>query len=138
MIVHVIFAVILAGAYYLFFDEAELGHAVMFAVIYLGISVIFDFISDRMKAKQTNVQVTTVDPTLVNAFIEAMGGTRNITSTESEASRVKVVLQDVDLVDQDKLKELALDGAYLAGNQLQVTMGASSSDFSRQINEAIK
>jgi phosphotransferase system IIB component len=51
---------------------------------------------------------------------------------------VKVVIKDVDLIDQDKLKELALDGAYLAGSQLQITMGASSNDFARQISEATK
>lgn len=138
MIVHVICAVILAVAYYLFFDDAVIEHALLFAVVYLGISAMLDFMSDRMKAKKRTAQVATVDLARVKAFIEAIGGAENVTSTDSEVSRVKVVLQDVDLIDQDKLKALALDGAYLAGNQLQVTIGANSSEFSRQIQEAIK
>jgi len=137
MIFHVIFAIIGAFAYYLFFDAVLISDAIIFAIIYLVFSFLLDFIRNKIRSKKNKTQVNSIDHAKVKAFIEAVGGTENITSTDSESSRVKVVIKDVDLIDQDKLKELALDGAYLAGDQLQMTIGESSGEFSRQIREAI-
>ena len=137
MIYHIVFAVILAFAYYAFFADAEMIDGIVFAIIYLVFSILFDFILEKIRSKRNKAGVTTASHSKVEAFIAAIGGAKNITSADSESSRVKVLIEDVDLIDQDKLKELALDGAYLAGNQLQVTMGTSSDDFVRQIREAI-
>jgi len=137
MIYHAVFAVILAFAYYAFLDGALMTEAIVFAIIYLVFSILFDFILEKIRSKKNKTQIRTVDHTKVEAFIEAVGGAENITGTDSESSRVKVFIADADLIDQDKLKELALDGAYLAGNQLQITMGVSSDDFAHQIREVL-
>ena len=137
ILINVICAVIFSFGYYFMIDDVQIGQAIVFGFIYLGLSVIIDFISARIRAKKNNAQTTTVDQELVMSFIETLGGAKNIISTSSESNRLKVVIQDVDLINQEKLKELALDGAYLSGNQLQVKIGPGSNDFSQKIEKLI-
>jgi len=137
MIYHIVLAIILAAAYYIFSDDVAIIDLVILAMIYLIFSIIFDFIFDKIREKRNKTQIVHAASEQVEAFIEAVGGVGNIMQTDSEGSRVKVQIDDVDLIDQDKLKALSLDGAYLAGNQLQMTIGVSSDDFARQIREVV-
>jgi len=137
MIYHLVLAIILAIAYYMFIESASLVDGALFAIIYLVFSIIFDFILEKIRSKKNQTQIVCADHEKVKALIEAVGGVGNIVQTDSESSRVKVQIDDVDLIDQDKLTALSLDGAYLAGNQLQMTIGVSSDDFARQIREVV-
>jgi len=137
----IIFCVIggIVGAliYYLFFDETTLTQTLIFLITYIVLSSLVDFALEKRREKQNQAVESTVDNEKVGALIEAIGGAKNIISTDYESSRVKIVLNDVDLLDQEKLKALDLSGSYLSGDQLQVTIGSNASDFSRQIAEAI-
>jgi len=137
IIFHIIAGIIGAIIYYMFFDGTTLVQAFLFILVYVGFSLLFDFVIEKRRAKLDQATAT-VDHEKVKAFIEAVGGAKNISSTDHESSRLKIVINEVDLIDKEKLKALALDGAYLSGDQLQVTIGANSSDFSRQIKEAIE
>lgn len=137
IIFHIIAGVIGATIYYLFFEGTTILQAFLFVLVYLGFSLLFDFIVEKRRAK-SNPTTVAVDRELVEAFIDAVGGAQNIASTDHESARLKIVINDADLIDQEKLKALALEGAYLAGDQLQVTIGANSDEFSRQIEAAIK
>jgi len=137
IIFHIIAGIIGAIIYYMFFDGTTLVQAFLFILVYVGFSLLFDFVIEKRRAKLDQATAT-VDHEKVKAFIEAVGGAKNISSTDHESSRLNIVINEVDLIDKEKLKALALDGAYLSGDQLQVTIGANSSDFSRQIKEAIE
>ena len=140
MIFYIIFGIIVTFAYYLFFDEVRIIDIVVFVAAYIAGSLIIEFILSKIRSnqKKDKTQAVTVDNTKITAFIEAVGGTHNLISTDFESSRVRVIIKNVDLIDQDKFRKLPLDGAYLAGNQLHMTVGAGSGDFSRQIQEAIE
>jgi len=143
MIFHVICAVVGALIYFLFFDDALIIDIIVFVSVYLLFSLVIEFILSRSRSNRRNkTQDATADYTQVEGFIEAIGGKNNIVNTGFEASRVKIELVNVGLINADSLKEYALDGAYLAGNQLQVTIGSnfglSPGEFSNQIRLAVE
>ena len=138
MIFHVICAVVGAIIYYLFFEDALIIDVIVFVSVYLLFSLFIEFILSKSRSnRRSRNQGTTADHAQVSGFIESIGGAENIISTDFEASRVKIEVRNIRLINTDKLKEYALDGAYLAGNQLQITIGPNSGDFSRQIRSAI-
>jgi len=137
IIFHIVGGIVGALIYYFFFDETTLGQVFIFFIAYVILSYLVDIFLERRRNKQRHSVDTSVDDEKVTAFIEAIGGIKNIISTDYESSRLKVVINEVDLLDQEKLKDLDLNGAYLSGNQLQVTIGSNASDFSRQIAELI-
>ena len=143
MIFHVICAIVGALIYYLFFEDALLIDIIVFVSVYLLFSLIIEFVLSRSRSNRRNKnQGATADHDQIEGFIEAIGGRNNIVKTDFEASRVKIELVNVSLIDPDKLKEYALDGAYLAGSQLQLTVGSSfgssPGEFSNEIRKAIE
>ena len=137
IIFHLIFAIVGAFAYYLFFNDVLMNEAIVFAFVYFVSSTILGLILSKMKSNEKN-QITTVNTEKVTAFIDAIGGIGNIIEASSASSRLKVVIKDSDLINQDKLTALELSGAYLAGNQLQITIGSNTDDFLHQIHEVMK
>ena len=138
MIFHVICAIVGALIYYLFFEDALMIDVIVFVTVYLLFSLLIEFILSKSRSNRRNKdQEATADHAQVDGFIASIGGTANIVTTDFEASRVKIEVRNVGLIDPDRLKDYALDGAYLAGNQLQITIGPNSSDFSNQIRQAI-
>jgi len=141
MIFHVICAVIGAIIYFLFFDEALIIDIVVFVAVYLLFSLIIEFVLNRSRSNRRNKnkgKTADADNAKIEGFIESIGGSANIVATDFEASRVKIELIDVSLINPEQLKQYALDGAYLAGNQLQIAIGANSAEFSHQIRQAIE
>ena len=138
MIFGLILAIILAFLYYLSFDNVLVSNAVIFAFSLFAFNIFFDRILNKRRLNRDKSSKNIVDNEEVKSFIEVIGGINNIITVDSESSRLKVVIKDTDLINQDKLKELPLGGAYLAGNQLQITIGSGSSEFLRQVNEAIQ
>lgn len=133
LILHIVCGIVASIIYYMVFEGTTQLQAFFFFLIYIGLNLMFDFVLAKKRGSSIPQSSSAEN---VSAFIEAVGGRKNIVTTDFESSRVKVVLEDVDLVDQVKLEALSFDGAYLSGSQLQVTVGPNSSDFSRQINDA--
>ena len=131
---------IIVGAIYHFLISAngDIVETVIFTVLFIMFSIIIEVILRKRREKKEGVAVETVDASEVTAFIEAIGGHGNITVANHEASRVKVSLKDVDLIDQDELKVLKVEGAFLSGDHLQVTVGKRAESIAGQINEQIK
>lgn len=56
-------------------------------------------------------------------FYEAYGGESNVKEIVNEMSRITVTVEDIDLVNTDKLKELGATGILLVGNQVKCGFG---------------
>jgi len=138
MIFHAICAIVGVFIYYLFFDEVLLIDIIVFVSVYLLFSLAIELVVNKARSNRNKTQGTVVDHAEVELFIEAIGGIENIITTDFEASRVKIEVSDVNLIDTNRLKEFALDGAYLAGNQLQIAIGPNSREFSQQIRGVIE
>lgn len=135
-----IIAGVIVGAIYHFFISANANtvETIVFTLGFIILSTIFEVVLKKRREKKESVAIVTVDSAEVDKFIDSMGGQANIASASHEVSRVKVSLKDVDLIDQDKLKALELDGAFLSGDQLQVTFGKQAKGVAQQINEQIR
>jgi len=133
---------IIVGVIYHFFisDNADLIETLVFVLAFIALSTLFEVILKRRREKRESTAITavTADQAEVNKLIDGIGGQTNIISASYEVSRVKVSLKDADLIDQDKLKSLELEGAFLSGDQLQVTVGKQAESVAQQINERIK
>lgn len=56
-------------------------------------------------------------------FYEAYGGESNVKEIVNEMSRITVTVEDIDLVNTEKLKELGATGILLVGNQVKCGFG---------------
>ena len=56
-------------------------------------------------------------------FFEAYGGESNVKEIVNEMSRITVTVEDIDLVNTEKLKELGATGILLVGNQVKCGFG---------------
>ena len=60
-------------------------------------------------------------------IVANIGGMDNIQGTAHCATRRRIVLKDNDLADIEKLEDIdKLKGAFIAGNQLQLILGAGT------------
>ena len=58
-------------------------------------------------------------------IVANIGGMDNIQGTAHCATRLRIVLKDNDLADIEKLEDIdKVKGAFIAGNQLQLILGA--------------
>ena len=129
---------IIFGAIYYFFISEDITELVLVTLGFVALSMLLEIVLKKRKTKRGITEVTTVGDAEAAKFIDALGGRTNITSASHEASRVKVSLKDVDLINQEQLKSLELEGAFLSGDHLQVTVGKQAASMAQQINGQIK
>jgi len=138
MIYHIISSLVLGIIYYLVVDGATITHVAIFVGTYALVSLVMhQLVKKRLTPVKKNEPIL-ADAQQVTDFIQALGGVHNISSVDSESARIKVGIKDVDLINQEQLKALNFEGAFLSGAHLQVTVGPNSGDFSRQIGELIR
>lgn len=129
---------IMWGFIYYFVISNSIIETIVSTLGVLILCTILEVVFKKRREKKASMMAISVDRVKVDKFIDAIGGQVNVTSVSHEVSRVKVFLEDVDLIDQDKLKALELDGAFLSGNQLQVTFGKQANRVAQHIKEQIK
>lgn len=137
ILTNIIFGIIFGVIYYLVISD-NITETIVYILGFVILSTVIGQTLKKRSEKKESTMAVSVDRAEVDKFINAIGGQANIASTSHEVSRVKVSLKDVDLIDQDKLKALELDGAFLSGDQLQVTFGKQAAGIAKQINEHIK
>ncbi|MDD3383075.1 MAG: hypothetical protein PHT83_06240 [Bacilli bacterium] len=94
----------------------------IFALIVVALVVKFS------KITKTNVKLTVPDDQN-ELFEETYGGKDNIIEVNKELNRVSVMLQDVEKVDLEKLKELGADGILVAGNTIKCSFKERSENI---------
>ena len=138
LILNNIISGIIFGVIYHLVISDSIAETIVYTLGFIILYTIVEVILKKRREKKASVAAISVDNAKVDKFIEAIGGPSNIVSASHEVSRVKVSLKDVDLIDQDQLKALELDGAFLSGNHLQVTFGKQAEGVAQKINEQIK
>ena len=140
-IFHLISAIIVAFILALLPGETSPMELVAFVVASVALSLVLDIFRNRRQAMKIAARggfESKADAELNRQLIEALGGNDNIETASHDGNRVAIHTKDVDLIDQEKLEELSLDGAVLTGNQLKISIGPSSEDFARLTIENIK
>lgn len=68
-------------------------------------------------------------------ILAALGGADNVTDLEACITRLRVEIEDHDLVDEAKLKELGAFGVVRAGNAVQVIVGPEADTLAEDIQD---
>ena len=84
---------------------------------------------------EMNVNVDTNGTDLAAKVLEALGGAENIKSLDACITRLRVVLDDAEKVDKEKLKALGAAGIMQVGNNVQAIFGPKSDTLKSQIKE---
>ena len=71
----------------------------------------------------------------LNKLVEYLGGKDNIISTETNLSRFKVTLHNVDIVNKDGIQKLGAKGIVEIDNQLKIILGDNAKQFKKYIDE---
>jgi PTS system glucose-specific IIC component len=74
---------------------------------------------------------------LAQELIEAYGGESNILSVDACITRLRIVVQELGKVDQEKLKSLGAKGVILVGKSAQSVFGTRSEKLKSEIKELL-
>ena len=74
---------------------------------------------------------------LAFGILEALGNKENLKSLDACITRLRVQVEDINVVDKDKLKELGAAGVMVVGNNIQAIFGPKSDTLKSEINEII-
>lgn len=97
----------------------------LFAVLFI-VSIFFlirKLIRMHKLGKET---VSEVDENLKDDFISAYGGIDNIIDVKKEMSRITVTVNDIDIVNGEKLKELGASGILFVSNMVKCSFNELS------------
>ncbi len=72
---------------------------------------------------------------LAENVLEALGGKENLTNLDACITRLRISVNDLDKVDNDRLKRLGASGVMVMGNHLQVIFGPKSDNIKEHIKE---
>ncbi len=62
-------------------------------------------------------------------IINALGGITNIQSYEAKVSRINIFVNDIDIVDADKIKAISGCGIILVNNKVQIILKDNVANF---------
>ncbi len=89
----------------------------------------------KKKRKPKGVKV---NDEFINQLIENYGGIQNINSVEIENSRLKITVDDLDLVKLDALKQQAESGIFVTGNTVKTLYKLSSEQIKKSLEGRLK
>ncbi|HSQ88079.1 glucose-specific PTS transporter subunit IIBC [Romboutsia sp.] len=91
----------------------------------------------REDETESDSNVTLSNSELAFGILEALGNKENIKNLDACITRLRVAVEDINKVDQDKLKSLGAAGVMVVGNNLQAIYGPKSDTLKSEINEII-
>lgn len=101
-------------------------------IVIVGVWFIFAKVLKNKKPKEVTLKDIPID---LEALINAFGGIENIKETEAQGSKVRVFVENDDLVKVNVLKELGASGIIQSTGKVTVILGKFSSEISKIIND---
>ena len=71
----------------------------------------------------------------INKLIEYLGGKDNILDVETNLSRLKVTVRDVNIVNKDGIQKLGAKGIVEIDNQLKIIYGPNAKQLKKYIKD---
>ncbi|WP_024613597.1 glucose-specific PTS transporter subunit IIBC [Clostridium sp. Ade.TY] len=114
----------------------------VYAVIYY---VLFRVLIRKLNLKtpgreDDDESVSRINPEQANlavAVLNALGGKENISNLDACITRLRVIVNDVSIVDKDELKKLGAAGVMEVGNNIQAIFGPKSDTLKGQIKDVM-
>ncbi len=114
----------------------EAPHIVVICLVVLVILLlILALFLIKKKRKPKGVKVNNE---FIDLLVENYGGINNITNVEIENSRLKITVDDLDLVKLDNLKEQAESGIFVTGNTVKTLYKLSSEQIKNALEGRLK
>ena len=116
--------------------EMNMSDYFIYILIAVVLIVLVWFIFAKGLKNKKPKEVTLKDiPIDLEALINAFGGIDNIRETEAQGSKIRVFVENDDLVKVNVLKELGASGVIQATGKVTVILGKFSDEISRIVNE---
>ena len=116
--------------------EMNMSDYFIYILIAVALIVLVWFIFARGLKNKKPKEVTLKDiPIDLEALINAFGGIDNIKETEAQGSKIRVFVENDDLVKVNVLKELGASGIIQSTGKVTVILGKFSSEISKIIND---
>lgn len=119
-----------------FRKEMNMSDYFIYILIAVVLIVLVWFIFAKGLKNKKPKEVTLKDiPIDLEALINAFGGIDNIRETEAQGSKIRVFVENDDLVKVNVLKELGASGIIQSTGKVTVILGKFSSEISGIIND---
>jgi len=89
-------------------------------------------------ARSTETVTEDRDDVLAMEVVSALGGKENIQSVEGCITRLRLFINNPDLIDEPRLKALGASGVIKRGKIAQVVMGTQSDRIATRMNRILK
>ena len=110
---------------------------VIIAIVTAGIVIVL-LIAVLIFLKKSKSNKVVIDDEYIDELILSFGGKDNIKSVKTEnGGRVAVEVNDLDLLDNDKIKSLATSGVFITGNVVKTLYREDSQLVTKAMEERI-
>ncbi len=72
---------------------------------------------------------------MAGELVKAFGGQNNITNLDACITRLRISVNDIEAVNQARLKELGSKGVFVVGNSIQAIFGTESGNLKTEMDE---
>lgn len=97
-------------------------------LLLFGFAVLFLYF--KKKNKKNTISVAFIDSLLV-----ALGTKSNIIDVEVEQGRLKILVNDLELVNLDQIKSLTDSGVFVTGNYIKVLFREDSQEIKKALTK---
>ena len=85
------------------------------------------------KKKNPNSKIK-VDDEFINNLIGYLGEIKNVNNVNVDNGRLKIEVNDLDIVKLDEIKSLALNGVFVTGNVIKILFKYDSNTIKKAID----
>jgi len=127
---------------------AVAGYFISQIMMYVGLGIFFllllIFLSTKnktprpaSKSETTQAKLEQFRPKALE-LIEVLGGQENIQGMSSCLSRIRITVDDIDVIEPEALKSLGATGMVVSGNQLQAIFGGESEPLRQAVEDILR
>lgn len=88
----------------------------------------------KLATYNTQLTISNKIPFELTSFYKAIGNKQNLIESKATINSIKLVVKDINLVDQALLKQLGAKGVLVANDQITCLMG----DYAKTLDELIR
>jgi len=111
------------------------GGIVLGVILILSIILYFTCGFRFKREKKSNIEHVVVDDVFIDLLIISLGGKDNIKNLSLDNGRVKFLVEDLELLNYDKIKEVSASGAFISGNNVKLLFKYDSELIVKTLNE---
>ncbi|MFD2180431.1 PTS glucose transporter subunit IIBC [Veronia pacifica] len=115
-----------------------LGYAVVYYIVFRVVIAAMDLKTPGREDEEKSEVGAVSESEMAKDLVMAFGGKQNITALDACITRLRVSVDSVDKVDQDRLKKLGAAGVVVAGGGVQAIFGTKSDNLKSDMDEWIR